>query len=274
MLIVLSPAKKLNLINKNFSKSSTPKFINEAETLINTLRKYKPTKLSQLMNISPALANLNYERYLNWNVDHSISTSKTAIFAFDGEAYAGLDAASFSNKELEYAQKHLRILSGLYGILKPLDLIHAYRLEMGTKLKVPVRTPARQIHSGGEKARSGGGSKKNLYDFWGDKIGNEVNDILKNHKEKVLVNLASNEYFKVINAKKIQGEIITPIFKDFNNGHYKVVMVYAKKARGMMTAYILKNKIESIEDIKGFDDSGYCYNADASTKNEMVFLRG
>ena len=226
------------------------------------------------MNISPALANLNYERYLNWNVEHSISTSKTAVFVFDGEAYAGLNAFSFSKKELEYAQEHLRILSGLYGILKPLDLIHAYRLEMGTKLKVLARTPARQSHSGGERARSGGGSKKNLYDFWGDKIGNEVNDILKNQKEKVLVNLASSEYFKVINTKKIHGEIVTPIFKDFNNGHYKVVMVYAKKARGMMAAYILKNKIESIEDIKGFDDSGYCYNADASTKNEMVFLRG
>ena len=254
MLVVLSPAKKLNLTSKNFSISSEPQFINEAERLINTLRKYNPKKLSRLMNISPALADVNYNRYLNWNIDHSFANSKTAVFTFDGEAYTGLNAASFSKKELEYAQEHLRILSGLYGILKPLDLIHAHRLEMGTKLKI--------------------GSKKNLYDFWGDKIVNEVNNSLKNQKEKVLVNLASNEYFKSINPKKIQGEIVIPIFKDFNNGKYKVVMVYAKKARGMMAAYILKNKIELIENLKGFNDSGYFYNAAASTKNEFVFLRG
>jgi len=254
MLVVLSPAKKLNLKIKNFPKSSIPQFIEDAETLITTLRKYNPKKLAQLMKISPSLAELNYERYLNWKVEHSITNSKTAVYTFDGEAYTGLNAASFSNNELAYVQDHLRILSGLYGILKPLDLIHAYRLEMGTRLKVGVQ--------------------KNLYEFWGDKIVNEVNKSFKNHKEKVLLNLASAEYFKVIDTKKIKGEIVTPIFKDFNNGRYKVVMVYAKKARGMMAAYILKNKIELIEDLKGFNESGYCYNAAASKKNELVFLRG
>ena len=254
MLVVLSPAKKIDVNCNTFAKGSNPQFVEEAEQIIKNLRKFTPAKLSKLMSISPTLAELNYERYLAWNVDHSTSIAKTAVFTFDGEAYSGLDATSFSLKEMDYAQDHLRILSGLYGILKPLDLIHAYRLEMGTKLKL--------------------GSKKNLYEFWGNKIVNEVNDILKKQKGKVLVNLASNEYFKVINKKKIEGNIITPVFKDFNNGQYKMVMVYAKKARGMMTSYILKNKIEVVDDLMGFDASGYCYNAAASTENEMVFYRG
>jgi len=252
MLILLSPAKKLNLDTKTFAKSSIPLYVNEAEKIINTLRKYKPIKLSKLMRISNDLAELNFERNLNWKADHSLA--KNAVFTFNGEAYSGLDVNSFSKKELEYAQDHLRILSGLYGILKPLDLIHPYRLDMGTKLKVS--------------------NKKNLYEFWGDKIVNAVNDILKTNKEEVLVNLASIEYFKAINKKKLQGEIVTPVFKDFNNGQYKVVMVYAKKARGMMTSYIIKNKVESIENLKGFDSAGYYYNAAASTKNELVFYRG
>ncbi len=254
MLVVLSPAKKLNLNKQTFAKSSTPQFMNEAKKLIIALRKYKPTQLSKLMSISPVLADLNFERYQSWNPDHTVANSKTAVFAFDGEAYSGLNASSFSKKELEYAQEHLRILSGLYGVLKPLDLIHAYRLEMGTKLKL--------------------GKKKNLYEFWDDKITNEINKVLEQQKEKILVNLASNEYFKTINKKKIKAEIITPIFKDFNNGQYKMVMVYAKKARGMMTSYILKNQIEQVEDLKGFDETGYCFNETASTKNELVFYGG
>jgi cytoplasmic iron level regulating protein YaaA (DUF328/UPF0246 family) len=253
MLIVLSPAKKINETKQAINDCSTPIFIDEAEKLIKSLRKYSPAKLSKLMSISSGIAELNYERYLNWNIDHS-SNTKPAALSFNGEAYSGLDAASFSSKEVDYAQNHLRILSGLYGVLKPFDLIHAYRLEMGTKLKV--------------------GAKKNLYEFWGDKIVNEVNDILKAQKENVLVNLASNEYFKAINKKKLEGEIITPVFKDFNNGKYKTVMVYAKKARGMMTSFIIKNKIEKKEDLKAFDTSGYCYNEAASSGNEIVFYRG
>jgi cytoplasmic iron level regulating protein YaaA (DUF328/UPF0246 family) len=253
MLIVLSPAKKINENKQSFTDCSTPLFIDEAEKLIKSLRKYNPAKLSKLMSISSGIAELNYERYLNWNIDHSSNTTPAAL-SFNGEAYSGLDAALFSSKEMNYAQNHLRILSGLYGVLKPFDLIHAYRLEMGTNLKV--------------------GTKKNLYEFWGDKIVNEVNDTLKTQKENVLVNLASNEYFKAINKKKLEGEIITPVFKDFNNGKYKIVMVYAKKARGMMTSFIIKNKIEKKEDLKAFDISGYCYNEAASSDNEIVFYRG
>jgi len=253
MLILLSPAKKLNEENQSIENCSSPVLLEESEKLINSLRKYTPKKLSKLMGISDALSDLNVERYLKWDKDHTKNVSPTALM-FNGEAYAGLDAVSFTNKEKEYAQNHLRILSGLYGILKPFDLIHAHRLEMGTKLKI--------------------GKSNNLYEFWGDRIVNEVNTVVANQKEKVLINVASNEYFKSINKKKLDATIITPVFKDFSNGKYKTVMVYAKKARGMMAAYIIKNKIEKVDDLIGFDTAGYCYNADASTDKEIVFYRG
>ena len=174
---------------------------------------------SQLMHINPSLADLKYQRNIDWNRNHTKNT-KPAVLSFNGEVYNGLDAKSFTKTHQENAQKNLRILSGLYGVLKPYDLIHPYRLEMGTKLKI--------------------GRKNNLYEFWGDKIVNEINKDLKNQNENVLINLASNEYFKVVNKQKLKAQIITPIFKDFNNGQYKMVMVYAKKARGMMAAYLIK----------------------------------
>ncbi len=254
MLVVLSPAKKLNENHAVLDGGSVPQFVNDASKLINNLKKYSPKKLSKLMSLSDALSELNVERYQNWSVNHNSEKANSAGLIFDGEVYTGLDAANFSKKQMEYAQNNLRILSGLYGILKPLDMVHPYRLEMGTKLKT--------------------GRNNNLYEFWGDKIVNEVNELLSDQKERTLVNLASNEYFKVINKKKLKGEIITPMFKDFNNDKYKVVMVYAKKARGMMANYIIKNKIEKVEDLKGFNEAGYCFNAAASTDNELVFLRG
>ncbi len=253
MLTLLSPAKKLNEEKQLDDNCSSPIFVEDSEKLIKSLRKYSAKKLGKLMGISPALADLNVERYANWNVDHTKEVNP-AVLTFNGEVYAGLDAISFSKKEKDYAQDNLRILSGLYALLKPYDLIHPYRLEMGTKLKV--------------------GRKNNLYEFWGDKIVNEINDVVANQKENVLVNLASNEYFKSVNKKKLEASVITPVFKDFNNGTYKSVMVYAKKARGMMASYIIKNKIEKVDDLMGFDTGGYCYNAKASSDEQMVFYRG
>ncbi len=253
MLTLLSPAKKLNEEKQSLNNCSSPIFVEESEKLIIPLRKYNAKKLSKLMGISSALADLNVERYLNWNTDHTKNVNP-AVLTFNGEVYAGLNAISFSTKEKDYAQNNLRILSGLYALLRPYDLIHPYRLEMGTKLKV--------------------GKKKNLYEFWGDKIVNEINNITNNQKENVLVNLASTEYLKSVNQKKLKATIITPTFKDFKNGQYKSIMVYAKKARGMMASYIIKNSIEKVENLKGFDTDGYCYNADASTKTSIVFYRG
>jgi cytoplasmic iron level regulating protein YaaA (DUF328/UPF0246 family) len=253
MLVLLSPAKKLNE-EKQFEDNCTITiFAEDSEKLIKSVRKYNSKKLGELMKLSPALSDLNVDRYKNWDLDHTSDVNPAALM-FNGEVYAGLNAKSFSKLEKERAQNHLRILSGLYGLLKPYDLIHPHRLEMGTKLKT--------------------GKNNSLYEFWGDKIVDEVNEITSSYKEDILVNLASNEYFKSINRKKLNATVITPVFKDFNNGDYKTVMVYAKKARGFMASYIIKNKIEKIENLIGFDTEGYCYNKDASTESEMVFYRG
>ncbi|HEY9082303.1 MAG TPA: peroxide stress protein YaaA [Vicingaceae bacterium] len=253
MLVVISPAKKLSVEGKKPDWFTAPQFIEHSEKLIKKLRKYSPKKLQQLMSISDDLAQLNVERYQQWTINHDTENTKQALFTFTGEVYAGLNATSFKKNELEYAQQHLRILSGLYGVLKPMDAIHAYRLEMGTKLKI--------------------GKKSNLYEFWGDTIVNEINNTLKANNDKVLVNLASNEYFKAVNKKKLATPVITPVFKDFTNGQYKTVMVYAKKARGAMAAFIMKNKIKTIEELTAFDTDGYLFNEEASSSKELVFLR-
>ncbi len=253
MLVVISPAKKLSVEGKKPDWFTAPQFIEHSEKLIKELRKYSPKKLQQLMSISDDLAQLNVERYQQWTINHDTENTKQALFTFTGEVYAGLNATSFKKNELEYAQQHLRILSGLYGVLKPMDAIHAYRLEMGTKLKI--------------------GKKSNLYEFWGDTIVNEINNTLKANNDKVLVNLASNEYFKAVNKKKLATPVITPVFKDFTNGQYKTVMVYAKKARGAMAAFIMKNKIKTIEELTAFDTDGYLFNEEASSSKELVFLR-
>ena len=254
MLVVVSPAKKLDVTGDKPKDYSLPVYTSEAKKLITNLKKMNPKSLEKLMGISTSLAELNFQRYQEWNEQHLLEDSKQAILSFTGEVYSGLGAESFSDKELKEAQNRLRILSGLYGVLKPLDLMHAYRLEMGTSLKI--------------------GEKKNLYEFWGDKIVKELNIALKELNSSTLVNLASTEYFKSVNKKKLNAEIITPVFKDFSNGKYKMVMVYAKKARGMMANYIIKNKIENTTDLIGFNTDGYCFNQEASTTNELVFYRG
>jgi len=254
MLVLLSPAKKTNELSTDLQFFSQPQFTKDSKKLITTLRKYKTKDLERLMKISTKISELNVMRYKEWEQDHSLDNAKQAALTFDGEAYTGLNVKSFSESDITYAQDHLRLLSGLYGLLKPFDLIHPYRLEMGTRITI--------------------GKHKNLYEFWGDKLVNEVNEIMDKNKANVLVNLASNEYFKSINTKKLKTEVITPVFKDFKNGEYKTIMVYAKRARGMMSAYIIKNRITEKDHLIGFDTDGYCYNEKMSTEKEMVFLRG
>jgi cytoplasmic iron level regulating protein YaaA (DUF328/UPF0246 family) len=254
MLVVLSPAKKLNIEGEKPEKYTLPKYTVEAQKLVKVLAKYSPNQLCKLMNISPALADINYQRYADWNTKHNLTDAKQAMIAFTGEVFNGLNAATFSDKDIEFAQSHLRILSGLYGVLKPMDLIHAYRLEMGTKLKI--------------------GANKNLYEFWKSIIVKDINQSLKKQGDNVIINLASNEYFKSIDKKELKAQVVVPVFKDFKNGEYKTIMVYAKKARGMMTSFIIKNQINNIDDLIAFDTNDYCYNEAASSKNEIVFYRG
>ena len=254
MLVVLSPAKKLTIDGEKRDDYTLPQFSKESKKLISELRKFSPKELSKLMGISDSLAELNNERYREWNVLHELDDSKQAMFTFTGEVYSGLNASDFTKNEIEYAQDHLRILSGLYGVLRPLDLIHAYRLEMGTKLEV--------------------GKSKNLYEYWKSVIVKDINKSLKDQGTDVVVNLASNEYFKAINKKDLKAQVVVPVFKDYKNGEYKTIMVYAKKARGMMASFIMKNRLKNIEDLIAFDEGGYIYNEEASNGNEMVFYRG
>lgn len=255
MLIVLSPAKSLDLsYNSDIKKTTKPVFLIEAEVLIEELRKYKQEDLSSLMNISAKLAELNFERFIKWNLPFTSQNAKPAIYAFKGDVYQGLEAKSLKESEIRFANKHLRILSGLYGILKPFDLIQEYRLEMGTKLGNPCG--------------------KNLYEFWGNKITEELNEAIKKSSgEKKMINLASNEYFKSIQSKNLDYDVIKPVFKEFKNGQYKIVSFFAKKARGLMSRFIFQNSINKAEDIKAFDLANYHFNSDLSKEKEWVFTR-
>lgn len=255
MLHILSPAKSLDFkSNLKIEDISQPALLSESKKLIKNLRGKTPQDLKDLMSISEKLADLNYTRFQDWEGAASISdVSRQAIFAFTGDVYKGLDAMTLSKAEVEYAQDRLRILSGLYGVLRPLDVMEAYRLEMGTSLKV--------------------GKHNSLYEFWGDKVTEELNKVLKTQDEKVLINLASNEYFKSVNKKKIEGDIISPEFKDAKAGQYKIIAFYAKKARGMMSRFIIQHQINKVEDLKGFDLGGYRYNDDLSTDKAPVFTR-
>ncbi|MCF6241937.1 MAG: peroxide stress protein YaaA [Bacteroidales bacterium] len=255
MLIVISPAKSLDFsAPPNIENSSIPPFLNDSEFLVNKLRQFRPEELSKLMNISAKLAELNYERFVKWHTPFTTKNAQPAIFVFKGDVYQGMDIESFSKEDIHFANQNLRILSGLYGVLKPLDLIQEYRLEMGTKLNT-------------SKA-------KNLYEFWGDKITLEINKAIEQSAgEKVLLNLASNEYFKSIQKNKLNYEVITPVFKDYKNGQYKIVSFFAKKARGMMSRYIIQNKIEKVEEIKTFNSADYHFNEELSKEKEWVFTR-
>ncbi len=254
MLVVLSPAKSLDFESPVSSiKATKPALLKDSEELVDQLKSYTPEKLVGLMGISEKLGILNAERYMSWSVPFTKKNAKHAIYAFKGDVYTGLEAESFSQEDILFAQEHLRILSGLYGILRPLDLIQPYRLEMGTKLK----------NQRGD----------DLYDFWGNKPAKAINKQLKALKQNTLINLASNEYFKSVDLKTLDAEIITPVFKDYKNGKYKIISFFAKKARGLMSAYIIKNKITSPDGLKKFKVSGYRFDKSSSTENEWIFLR-
>lgn len=254
MLMVVSPAKSLDFETPAKSKKFTePRFLGESKKLVSELRKLKPEQFSELMNISESLGELNFARYANWQLPFHPKNSKQAIFAFKGDVYIGLDAEQFDGHDLNFAQKHLRILSGLYGILRPLDLMQAYRLEMGSRFR----------NSEG----------KSLYNIWGDTLKGSLNEELSQQKSKVLVNLASKEYFGAVQADKLDAKVISPVFKDYSNGKYKILSFFAKKARGSMAAYIINNRIDSPTQLKDFDVDGYKYSVEDSTPSAPVFLR-
>ncbi len=254
MLIVISPAKTLDFDSKAVTKVHTePEFLHDSQALIDELRALSPPDVSRLMGISAKLGDLNFGRYLNWHTPFTPGNAKQAVLAFQGDVYTGLQAETFDSKDFKFAQKHLRILSGLYGVLRPLDLMQAYRLEMGTKL------------------RNEAGA--NLYEFWGDKITDSLNSQLKRNKSDYLVNLASKEYFKAVKSKQLKADVLTPTFKDYKSGQYKIISFFAKKARGSMSAYIINNKITAVDDIKAFDSDGYGFSKKLSSEKEFVFTR-
>ena len=252
MKIVISPAKSLDFETKvPTDKFTEGIFLSEAEKLNKVLQKKTPKKLSALMSISPKLGELNWQRNQDWQLPFTSENAKQAIFAFKGDVYIGLDAYSLSLDKIEQLQNKLRILSGQYGLLKPLDLIQPYRLEMGTKLKV--------------------GRKENLYQYWDTKITEELNSEL--NEDEVFVNLASNEYFKAVKPKLLKALVITPIFKDYKDGKLKIISFFAKKARGLMVRYIIDNNVENAEDLKGFNYEGYAFDSNLSAEKELVFTR-
>ena len=254
MLILISPAKTLDFDTAPTSAVfSQPTLLEHSQLLIDQLRQMPPQAIGSLMKLSDKLSSLNAARYETWSQPFDSENAKQAVLAFKGDVYTGLDAETLTQSQLDYAQRHLGILSGLYGLLKPLDLIQPYRLEMGTKL---------------DNARGA-----NLYKFWGDIVTDNVNRALIEQGDDLLVNLASNEYYKSVQPKRLNARVITPIFKDCKNGQYKIISFYAKKARGLMSRYIIENRIDSVEALQAFDIQGYYFSASESTDNELVFKR-
>jgi len=254
MLVVISPAKSLDFTKESSTKSYTiPEMLDDSQKLVDRLKKMSPKQLSNLMGISTKLGELNFQRFQEWRLPFSFENSMQAVLAFNGDVYQGLQANNLSEELLQQAQRKLRILSGLYGVLKPLDLIQPYRLEMGTSLRYY--------------------RNRNLYEFWNTKITQKINQAIQESDNKILVNLASNEYFKSIDTKKLNAEVVTPEFKDFKNGKYKIVSFFAKKARGLMTRFILENNISKIENLQAFDAEGYIFNPRLSKPNAPVFTR-
>jgi len=252
MLVVISPAKTLDFETPARTNiASTPGFLEDSQVLVERMRELAPADIAKLMKISDKLAVLNSTRYETWSLPFTPKNAKQALLAFKGDVYTGLNAETLTPQQDEYTQQHLRILSGLYGIVKPLDLIQPYRLEMGTKLS---------------NTRG-----KDLYQFWGDKITDSLNDELA--QNDVLINLASNEYFKSVQPKKLNARIITPLFKDTKNGVQKIISFYAKRARGLMVRYMVDNQIDHAEALKDFDVAGYQFKASQSSENEWVFTR-
>ena len=253
MIIIISPAKRLNFDAASIRKQSVPLFLKDANHLVARLQKLSAEELQKLMSVSTKIADLNTDRFKVWDQSTAKEKAKQALLAFNGDVYSGLDVASFEPKDFDFAQKHLRILSGLYGVLKPLDMIQPYRLEMGTRLK--------------NKQGS------DLYDFWGSRITDTIGAELKKMREAVLINLASNEYFHSIIPDHLNARIITPIFKEKKNGVYKVISFTAKRARGMMARYIIKNRIKIPEALKQFREGNYRYQTKLSNETQWVFTR-
>lgn len=252
MKIVLSPAKSLNFEKVlPTSKHSEPLFLKEARQVHKVLKQKSPKQLSELMDISDKLADLNWQRNQDWKTPFTPENARQAIFAFDGDVYTGLDAYSIPKEKLEDLQDSLRILSGLYGLLKPLDLMQAYRLEMGTKLPI--------------------GESKNLYEFWKPIVTKALNKEL--HEGELFINLASNEYFSAVDVKQLKVPVITPEFKDYKNGKLKIISFFAKKARGLMVRYIIETNAKTVEDLKSFNYEGYQFDANLSKGNHLVFTR-
>ncbi|MBY4679035.1 peroxide stress protein YaaA [Marinobacterium arenosum] len=254
MLTVISPAKNLDYDTPATTMAaSQPEFLEHSQELIEQLRQLSVQDVAELMKLSDKLASLNVARYESWSLPFSADNAKQAVLAFNGDVYSGLDAGSLSEDDLTFAQQHLRILSGLYGLLRPLDLMQPYRLEMGTKFA----------------NRRG----KDLYQFWGNLLTDRLNQLLADQPQPVLVNLASNEYFKSVKAKSLNGRIITPTFKDLKNGQYKIISFYAKKARGLMSRYIIQNRIDDPEQLKNFDLAGYRFAESMSEGDSWTFVR-
>lgn len=254
MLMVISPAKTLDFSSRDCSDFTLPEKLDQSQVLVDQLRHLSESDLGSLMQISPKLSDLSYQRYQDFEIPFTLDNSKQALLAFKGDVYKGIDTATYNPEDLNFAQKHLRILSGLYGILRPLDLIQPYRLEMGTQFK---------NHKG-----------KNLYEFWERQIAEAINESLEGESEDYLVNLASNEYFKAVDQKTLKAKLLNIAFKEQKNGVFKVVAIHAKRARGLMVDYAIRNRIEKVADLKGFDSEGYGFNPELSSEKEWVFCRG
>lgn len=254
MLVIISPAKTLDyespLATERFTQ---PELLDQSQKLIKICRKLTPAQISGLMHISDKLAGLNAARFGEWQPDFTPDNARQALLAFKGDVYTGLQAQDFSEENFDFAQQHLRMLSGLYGVLRPLDLMMPYRLEMGIKLENP--------------------QGKDLYSFWGDRITEKLNQALEQQGDDVVVNLASDEYFKSVKPAKLRGSLIKPVFLDEKNGKYKVISFYAKKARGLMSRFIIKNRLSRSEQLVDFNLEGYAFDEAASAGNELVFKR-
>ncbi len=254
MLVVLSPSKTLDPdAPADAAICTQPGHLRESRQLIRRLRELSPIDIAELMRVSMKLADLNFERFQQWKTPFTVDNARPAALAFKGDVYTGLGADDFTRQDLTFAQKHVRILSGLYGLLRPLDLIQPYRLEMGARL-------------GTERG-------DNLYQFWGDRITEGVRDAMSGQNGPPLVNLASREYFKAVRSESLGVSVITPVFKERKEGRYRVIALFAKKARGMMTRYIVKNRLTSVDEITGFAEEGYRHAPEMSTETEWVFAR-
>ncbi len=258
MIIVISPAKALDYETPpSIPDFTQPAFLDHAAELIGILRQRSPAQVAALMSLSDPLASLNVARYEQWSRPFTPDNAKQAVLAFNGDVYEGLDAPSLQPDELAWAQDHLRILSGLYGVLRPLDLMQAYRLEMGTRLD--------NAHG------------KNLYAFWGERITDELNRLLAAEadagREPILFNLASEEYFKAVKPAQLKGQLVSAAFEEWKGGRYKIISFYAKRARGLMSRYVIQNRIDDIEGLKDFAAEGYAFAADASEPDRLVFRR-